>query len=76
MVHMLAHERRHGRDLHAQAVRNLTGTGLHMHSSLWDAAPARSFSDDTDAGAASGCPELAYHYIGGLIDHAPCRSAA
>jgi glutamine synthetase len=49
---------------------SLTGSGLHMHSSLWDAGSgAELFADPGDA-RGLGLSAMAYHYIGGLIDHA------
>jgi glutamine synthetase len=49
---------------------NLTGNGLHLHSSLWDAETgAELFVDEADP-RGLGLSSLAYGYIGGLIDHA------
>ena len=52
-------------------MRNLTGNGLHFHSSLWDAKTgAELFADPCDQ-RGLGLSEMAYFYIGGLIDHGP-----
>jgi glutamine synthetase len=47
---------------------HLTGSGAHMHVSLWDAAGERNlFLDDRDP---NGLSETAYHFIGGIKAHA------
>ena len=49
---------------------NLTGNGLPLpHSSLWDGDGAELFFDPADP-RGLGLSPLAYHFIGGLIDHA------
>jgi glutamine synthetase len=54
---------------------NLTGSGLHMHSSLWDAETgAELFADPADP-RQLGLSAMAYQYIGGLIAHAPALAA-
>ena len=54
---------------------NLTGSGLHLHSSLWDAQTgAELFADPADP-RGLGLSQIAYHYIGGLIEHAPAMAA-
>jgi glutamine synthetase len=54
---------------------NLTGSGLHLHSSLWDAKTGAELFADSDDARGLGLSELAYHYIGGLIDHGPAMAA-
>jgi glutamine synthetase len=50
-----------------------TGTGLHMHLSLWrDGAP--TFPDDGDA-RGLGLSPLAYGFIAGLLEHAGALQA-
>ena len=49
------------------------GSGCHTHISAWDPDGARNlFYDPDDALQLS---ELAYHFIGGLMEHAPAISA-
>ncbi len=50
-----------------------TGTGLHFHLSLWDGASPLFPSDDDTRGL--GLSELAYSFIGGLLEHAPALQA-
>ena len=50
---------------------NLTGSGLHLHSSLWDAKSGAELFADADDSRGLGLSEMAYHYIGGLIDARP-----
>jgi glutamine synthetase len=52
---------------------HLTGNGCHFHQSLWDAESGQNlFLDATDA---NGLSRMAYHYIGGLMAHAPALAA-
>jgi glutamine synthetase len=46
----------------------LTGNGCHTHLSLWDSAGANAFHDPAGE---LGLSALAYHFLGGLIAHAP-----
>jgi len=70
MVHTLAHRAGLAATFMPKPFANLTGSGLHMHSSLWDAGSgAELFADPADA-RGLGLSAMAYHYIGGLIDHA------
>jgi len=70
MVHTLAHRAGLAATFMPKPFANLTGSGLHMHSSLWDAGSgAELFADPGDA-RGLGLSAMAYHYIGGLIDHA------
>lgn len=71
MVHMVAHEAGFAATFMPKPFANLTGNGLHMHSSLWDASTgAELFADPSDA-RGLGLSQLAYQYIAGLIDHGP-----
>ena len=75
MVHMVAHQAGMAATFMPKPFGNLTGSGLHLHSSLWDAETgAELFTDPGDA-RGLGLSELAYHYIGGLIAHAPAMAA-
>lgn len=51
-----------------------TGTGLHFHLSLWSGADAL-FPGDDDGGRGLGLSDLAYSFIGGILDHAPALQA-
>ena len=53
---------------------NLTGNGSHFHFSLWDTAGDNVFLDPTDE-RGLGQSELAYHFLGGLLEHARALSA-
>lgn len=52
---------------------HLTGNGAHHHTSLWDSENKENlFLDDLDE---NGLSQLAYWFIGGLLDHAPALAA-
>lgn len=51
----------------------LTGNGCHFHASIWDAKGRRNLFDDE--GGELGLSGLAYHFLGGLLHHAPALSA-
>jgi glutamine synthetase len=75
MVHTVAHQAGLAATFMPKPFGNLTGSGLHLHSSLWDAdTGAELFADPGDP-RGLGLSELAYHYIGGLIDHAAAMTA-
>lgn len=46
-----------------------TGSGLHLHLSLWDDAGVPAFPDDTDA-RGLGLSATAYGFVAGLLAHA------
>ena len=75
MVHTLAHQAGMAATFMPKPFANLTGTGLHMHSSLWDAQTGAELFADPGDPRGLGLSPLAYHYIGGLIDHAPALAA-
>lgn len=50
-----------------------TGTGLHFHLSLWSGADALFPGEDDNRGL--GLSDLAYSFIGGLLEHAPALQA-
>jgi len=75
MIHTLAHNAGLAATFMPKPFGNLTGSGLHLHSSLWDAQTgAELFADPADP-RGLGLSELAYHYIGGLIEHGPAMAA-
>jgi glutamine synthetase type III len=51
---------------------NLTGNGCHAHVSLWDGSGRNLFADEEGTLGLSG---TAYHFLGGLLHHAPALSA-
>jgi glutamine synthetase len=50
-----------------------TGTGLHFHLSLWSGAESLFPGEDGERGL--GLSELAYSFIGGVLEHAPALQA-
>ena len=52
---------------------NRTGSGMHMHMSLWQ-DDRNIFEDSTDV-RQLGLSKLAYHFLGGLLAHAPALTA-
>ena len=75
MVHTLAHRAGLAATFMPKPFASLTGSGLHMHSSLWDAETgAELFADPADP-RGLGLSVMAYQYIGGLIAHAPALAA-
>ncbi len=75
MVHTLAHQAGMAATFMPKPFGNLTGNGLHMHSSLWDARTgAELFADPADP-RGLGLSPMAYQYIAGLIEHAPALAA-
>ena len=46
---------------------NLTGSGCHVHISVWDNARKKNLFDGTDE---MGLSPMAYNFLGGLMDHA------
>jgi glutamine synthetase len=75
MVHTLAHRAGMTATFMPKPFASLTGSGLHMHSSLWDAATgAELFADPADP-RGLGLSAMAYQYIGGLLAHAPALAA-
>ncbi|MCT0226516.1 type III glutamate--ammonia ligase [Synechococcus sp. CS-1328] len=53
-------------------IAELTGNGAHLHCSLWDDQGRNLFHDGAGA---LGLSELAYHFLGGLLAHAPALCA-
>ncbi|WP_416669441.1 type III glutamate--ammonia ligase [Egbenema bharatensis] len=52
---------------------NRTGTGMHMHLSLWEGTK-NLFYDNTDP-RQLGLSKLAYHFLAGLLTHASALAA-
>ena len=53
---------------------NRTGTGTHMHMSIWDNNGNDLFKDKSDKNQL-GLSELAYQFLAGLLSHAPALAA-
>jgi len=53
---------------------NRTGSGMHMHLSIADKASSNLFQDKADQ-RGLGLSKLAYHFLGGLLAHAPALTA-
>lgn len=51
-----------------------TGSGMHVHCSLADASGRNLFHDKADPGGLE-LSELAYHFLGGIMAHAPALTA-
>ncbi len=51
-----------------------TGSGMHMHISMADAKGTNIFMDPSDK-RNLGLSKLAYHFLGGLLKHAPALAA-
>jgi len=75
MVHTLAHKAGMAATFMPKPFGNLTGSGLHLHSSLWDAQTGAALFPDPDDPRGLGLSQLAYQYIGGLIEHSPAMAA-
>ena len=74
MVHSLAAEAGMLATFMPKPFSHLTGNGLHMHLSLWDADDAELFADEDDE-RGLGMSALGYAFIGGLLDHAEALAA-
>jgi glutamine synthetase len=53
---------------------HLPGNGMHMHASIADASGANLFEDTSDPQGLN-LSTLAYHFLGGLLAHAPALTA-
>jgi glutamine synthetase len=73
MVHTLAQERGLLATFMPKPFTHLTGNGCHFHMSLWDGETNLFLDDDDPRGL--GLSETAYHFIGGLKEHARAYSA-
>lgn len=75
MVHTLAQNAGMTATFMPKPFSHLTGNGLHMHSSLWDDATGGELFADASDPRGLGLSATAYHFIGGLLEHA-CALAA
>ena len=68
MVKVIAEERGLLATFMPKPFAHLTGSGAHFHMSLWDEANETNlFEDEKDA---SGLSKMAYHFMGGILEHA------
>ncbi len=70
MVHTLAQQRGLLATFMPKPFANLTGSGCHIHMSLWDAETDTPLFVDENDPRGFGLSELAYHFLGGLLAHA------
>ena len=73
LVHSLAEEAGMQATFMPKPFAELTGSGLHVHLSLW-ADGEELFVDPAD-GRGLGLSKMAYGFIGGLMDHAVASAA-
>ena len=69
--------RRHGFDVTfmPKPYANRTGTGAHFNMSLADVDSGENLFAAADDPRGNGVSKLAYHFIGGLLEHAPALTA-
>jgi glutamine synthetase len=70
MVHSLAQQRGLQATFMPKPFAHLTGNGLHMHMSLWDAETDTSLFEAENDPRGLGLSETAYYFLGGLLKHA------
>lgn len=70
MVHTLAQRAGMAATFMPKPFADLTGNGLHFHSSLWDETSGMPLFDRADDPRGLGLSEMGYSFIAGLIDHA------
>ena len=68
MVHVLAQRDGKLATFIPKPFSNLTGNGLHIHTSLWKGDEQLFVGNDDPRGL--GLSPMAYNYIGGVLDHA------
>jgi glutamine synthetase len=69
MIHTLAHEAGMAATFMPKPFADLTGNGLHCHSSLWSTGGKELFVDKKDA-RGLGMSKMGYSFAAGLIEHA------
>jgi glutamine synthetase len=75
MVHTLAHRAGMAATFMPKPFANLTGNGLHVHSSLWDSESGEELFNDSADPRGLGLSKVAYQYVAGLLEHAPATIA-
>jgi glutamine synthetase len=68
MVHVLAQREGKLATFMPKPFSNLTGNGLHIHTSLWKGDEQLFVGKDDPRGL--GLSPMAYNFVGGLLDHA------
>jgi glutamine synthetase len=74
MVHTLAQRQGLLATFMPKPFTNLTGNGMHLHMSLWDADTDQNLFEDSKDPRGLGLSQLAYQFLGGLLKHAGARS--
>jgi glutamine synthetase len=74
MIHTLAVESGMLATFMPKPFSNLTGNGLHMHLSMWDADDTELFADPRDP-RGLGMSAVGYSFIAGLLEHARALAA-
>ena len=75
MVHVMAQQRGKLATFMPKPFGHLTGNGCHFHLSLWDKTGKKNLFEAAKDPNGYGLSEDAYHFIGGLIQHADAVSA-
>jgi glutamine synthetase len=75
LVHAVAGEAGMQATFMPKPFSRLTGTGLHTHLSLWSASGDEELFAAADDPRGLGLSPMAYHWIGGLLEHARSMSA-
>jgi glutamine synthetase len=75
MVHVMAQQRGKLATFMPKPFSDLTGNGCHFHISLWDPSGETNLFDDPEDPRGFGLSELAYSFIGGVLEHASGASA-
>ncbi|HVF08236.1 MAG TPA: type III glutamate--ammonia ligase [Actinomycetota bacterium] len=70
MVHTMAQQRGLQATFMPKPFAHLTGNGLHCHMSLWDADSDTTLFETDEDPRGLGLSEMAYHFLGGLLQHA------
>lgn len=74
MVHTLAQQAGLAATFMPKPFAHLTGSGMHVHCSLWSSEGAPLFLDNADR-RGLGLSPMAYQFIAGLLEHAPGMTA-
>jgi glutamine synthetase len=72
MAATLAEKHGCGVSFDPKPIAGMTGTGAHLHVSLWDGNGRNLFHDPAGE---KGLSALAYHFLAGLLAHAPALCA-
>jgi glutamine synthetase len=75
MVHSLAQQQGMLATFMPKPFKDRTGTGMHLHLSLWDAAGSTPLFPDKGDPRKLGLSSLAYRFTAGVLAHAPGLTA-